>query len=244
MKITRSHLSTLRHLSSKGFTLVELMVNIAISGFIVAAIYSAYISQQRTALAQEQVAEMQQNIRAGLDIMENEIRLAGLNPQQVTTPVISIMAATATSIRFGMDLDEDGDILDTGEDVSYSLYISDGISKLGRNDNTGGLGNQAVAENIDALEFYYTLKNGTQILNPTAVQLEDIRTVQISILARAGRADQDFTNTMVYCPASNPFNPATGLCTNAAPATIWGAYNDNFRRRLLTTTIQCRNMGL
>ena len=65
---------------SRGFTMVELLITMLISGVIMAAIYSAYTAQQRTYLAQQQVAGMQQNIRAGLDIMVRELRMAGYDP--------------------------------------------------------------------------------------------------------------------------------------------------------------------
>jgi type IV pilus assembly protein PilW len=230
MKLTHLHSSTHTAFENRGFTLVELMVAVAISGIVAAVISSAYISQRRTSIAQEQVVEMQQNIRAGLDILERDIRMAGYDPtKNVPTPK-NIISATINTVQISSDLNSDEDIIDTGENLTYSLYIaSDGIQKLGRNDNTGGLGNQAVAESIDALEFYYTLTNGTQTTAPTAAQLNDIRAVQISIMARAGRADQDFTNTTTYTTASG---------------VNWGPFNDNFRRRLHITTIQCRNMGL
>jgi type IV pilus assembly protein PilW len=66
--------------NDKGFTLVEIMIALALSGIVMAAIYTAFLSQQRSYLAQEQVSEMQQNIRAGVDILTREIRMAGCDP--------------------------------------------------------------------------------------------------------------------------------------------------------------------
>lgn len=217
-------------MGNKGFTLIEIMVALAISGIVMASIYTAFLSQHNNYLAQEQVAEMQQNIRAGVNLMTREIRMAGFDPNGDAKATIS--AATVGSISFSMDLNEDGDTDagDAGENATYSLYTSDGVQKLGRT-------NQPVAENIEQLEFYYTLADGTQTIAPTASQLADIRNIQISILARAGRADRNFTNTMTYTPAS-------GIPWDLNGATAGTAPNDNFRRRLLITTIQCRNMGL
>ena len=48
----------------KGFTLLELLIAMALSIIIMAAIYSTYYSQQKSYLVQEQVAAMQQNLRA------------------------------------------------------------------------------------------------------------------------------------------------------------------------------------
>ncbi|MBV5328990.1 MAG: prepilin-type N-terminal cleavage/methylation domain-containing protein [Chlorobium sp.] len=248
MKLTHLHSSTLTAFNDRGFTLVELMVAVAISGIVAAVISSAYISQRRTSTAQEQVVEMQQNIRAGLDIMEHDIRMAGYDPKN-STPTPTITTATATQLLFTMlvedpidafDNDNDGSKTDGDEVETFGYWVADttpvgdGFTALGRQHKALFV---AVAENIDAIEFYYTLNNGTQTTAPTAAQLNDIRAVQISILARAGRADQDFTNTMTYTPASGNSWDLNGATAGTAP-------NDNFRRRLHITTIQCRNMGL
>jgi type IV pilus assembly protein PilW len=232
MKLKHPHLLNLTHLKPTGFTLVELMITIVISSIILTAIYSAYLSQQRTAIAQEQVAEMQQNIRAALDILSNEIRMAGFDP--AGGAMTGIITANPGLISFTQDINSDGDSGDSEENLTYSLYVAaDGIQKLGRRDNNDAVpAFQAVAENFDAIEFNYLDATGAVTAIP-----DDIRSVQISILARAGREDRDFTNTMTYTPASGVPWDLNGAAAGNAP-------NDNFRRRLLTTTIQCRNMGL
>ena len=60
-----------------GYTLIELLAGILISAVILAGLYTVFTSQQSAFSAQEQVSEMTQNIRAGLDLMTREIRLAG-----------------------------------------------------------------------------------------------------------------------------------------------------------------------
>lgn len=229
--------------NAQGFTLVELMITLAISGIIVAAIYAAYISQQRTYLAQEQVAEMQQNIRAAVDLMAREIRSAGYDPTGKAGAVIT--TASAGQISFSQDINGDGDTADTGEIIDFGFSAAPGydVDRNGIPDTatngipnalslgmqTGGAGGyQPIADQIQAIEFYYTMADGTATLAPAS--LVDIRTVQISILARAGLPDRDFTNSMTY--------------TTASGATWGSPYNDNFRRRLLITAVECRNMGL
>jgi len=235
----------------KGFTLVELMITVAISGIVLGAISLTYIMQQRSTTAQDQVVEMQQNIRAAMFFLERDIRMAGFDPTN-TIPEPKIIAAANNSLQLSFDLNSDGDIADPGENVTYSLYVAgDGIQKLGRNDNTGGLGNQAVAENIDAIQFFYTLANGTQTTMPAGTDLPNIRSVQVSILARAARPDQNYTysqrDSLTNAPI--PFLPASGLVdvnwfsAGSPPGNPPGP-GDHFRRRLLITTIQCRNMGL
>lgn len=213
-------------MGNKGFTLVEIMVAIAISGIVMASVYTAFISQQKSYLAQEQVAEMQQNIRAGVNVMVREIRMAGFDPSD--TKKYNVLAASNISFNFTADINMDGGAPGAGETFLYELYDTDadGINDALRRTPGGS----AVAENIEQLEFYYTLADGTQTTAPTASQLSEIRDVQISILAKAGRPDRNFLNTATYTTASGAvWNPAPG---------------DNFRRRLQITTVQCRNMGL
>ena len=66
--------------NKKGFTLIELMVAMAISTLVMAAIYSTYRSQLRSHVTQQAMVEMQQNARAAMFIMEREIKMAGFDP--------------------------------------------------------------------------------------------------------------------------------------------------------------------
>ena len=217
--------------NSYGFTLVEIMIALAISGIITGAVYSAYIVQQRTYLAQEQVAEMQQNIRAGLDMMARDIRSAGFDPNNLGA---GISVADTDNVVFTREDDLSADGLET---IAYSLFDAYMSTTPPSNDGlvddlalqtttaagTSG-GRQAVAENFQAIEFRYLDTNGV-----VTATLADIRSIQVSILAVASRPDQNFTNTMTYTTGSGA---------------VWGPYNDNLRRRMLITTIQCRNLGL
>lgn len=244
----------LKHIDNRhGFTLVEMMITLVISGIIVSAIYAAYVTQQRVYLAQEQVAEMQQNLRAAADILTREIRMAGYDPTGDAEAEITTLGPGQFSFSF--DGNEDGDISDTGEIIDFGFSAAAGNdtdrngipdtltagvpNALSMGRQTGGAGGyQAIAENFQAIEFHYLDEDGSPTADPAAV-----RTVQASLLARAGQPDQKFTNSAVYCPASNPVNPATGQCTNMA-LSVWGPYNDNFRRRLLITNLEIRNLGI
>jgi len=66
--------------NKKAFTLIELLLALAISGVVMAGVYSAYYSQQKSYITQEQVAAMQQNLRAAMYIIQREIRMAGCDP--------------------------------------------------------------------------------------------------------------------------------------------------------------------
>jgi prepilin-type N-terminal cleavage/methylation domain-containing protein len=62
---------------SRGLTLIELLVAMAISAILIAALYRTFIGQHRTYTVQEQVVDMQQNVRVAINRMMKEIRMAG-----------------------------------------------------------------------------------------------------------------------------------------------------------------------
>ena len=212
--------------NKKGFTLVELLVAMAISGIVAGAIFTAFLSQQKSYLVQEQVAEMQQNIRAAMDIMVREIRMAGYDPTGFSGA--TILGANSSNINITMDIDGDGNCSST-ETITYSLYdaYGDSDNDIGRQVGSSSSTKRAVAENIEEIEFYYTLADGTNATVTT--NPSEIRSVQIAILARAGHEDSKFCNSKNYTKPSGDH---------------WGPYDDGFRRRLLSTTVKCRNMGL
>lgn len=229
-------------MNKDGFTLTELLIAMAVAGIVMAGVYSAYSSQQRSYIAQEQVVAVQQNLRVAMYFMEREIRMAGCDPKG--SAGAGIRTASPNSIRITMDItggendgldndgdsnideaDEanfgDGDTNDVNEDVTYSLYTSGGIQKLGR--KKPSTNNQPVAENIDALNLVYLDKDE----NPT-ITLAEIRSVQITLVARTARGDRGLKNTTVY--------------TNQQGDQIFVAPGDNFRRKLLTAQVNCRNL--
>jgi type IV pilus assembly protein PilW len=220
--------------NKKGFTLVELLVAMAITGIVAGAIYTAFQSQQKSYLIQEQVAEMQQNLRAAMDIMVRDIRMAGYDPYGNSGAGITAAAEntfTFTLVADDDDYDNDNDTItdEIGElkTIQYDLYdaYDDSDNDIGRQ---VGAQKRAVAENIEEIEFYYILADDTTTTAPA--NPSDIRSVQITILARVGHQDPKFTNTKTY------YTTLLGV--------DWGPYNDGFRRRLLSTTVCCRNMGL
>ena len=219
--------------SSSGFSLVEILIALLLAGLVSAAIYKVYISQNKSYAVQAQVAEMHQNLRAAMFMMTKEIRMAGYDPLREANA--EIYNAADNTIQFTMDIVGDGAIVvGDGEDITYVHYDSDmpadGVNDaLGR--NAGG-GIQLLAENIDALNFVYLDADGNTLVTPVA-NPESIRTVQITLVARADFRDSDYTNSNQY----RNQNPAGTQIVYTAPG-------DGYRRKRLTTQIRCRNLGL
>src|SRR3972149_10474097 len=86
-----------------GFSLVELMIAMAVGLVVLGAMYSVFTVQNKTFGNQEEIVAMQQNVRAGMDMVTREIMMAGYNPTG-GTPEPGIVTAGADSITFTMDI--------------------------------------------------------------------------------------------------------------------------------------------
>ncbi|WP_163336833.1 prepilin-type N-terminal cleavage/methylation domain-containing protein [Desulfopila sp. IMCC35008] len=210
-----------------GFTLVELMVGLAITSVIITAVFAAYTTQQRLYVSQDQIAEMQQNLRAAVDYMAREIRMAGYDPTGESGAGLLATSDDDLSLdqmSFTLDANEDEDTADDGE--HFRFHFSTGLATDFAVEvrDGGALTSQVIAENIQAVEFLYLDKDGDPTLVP-----ENARSVKVSMLARAGDQDRKFQHTSTY--------------TTPSGAT-WGPYNDRYRRRFVMANIQLRNVGI
>ncbi|MCX5897411.1 MAG: prepilin-type N-terminal cleavage/methylation domain-containing protein, partial [Proteobacteria bacterium] len=119
-----------------GFTLVELMVAITIFGFVSAAMYATYQQQQDSYLTQEQVADMQQNLRAALFFITRDLKKAGFDPSERAEATLdSNNIARVAECRFAYDDNEDGVIQNT-EYIRYAL-TNDGSNSINDSSRDG-----------------------------------------------------------------------------------------------------------
>jgi len=214
---------------SKGFTLIELLVAMAVAAIMMTLIVGAYWAQTQTSREQQMVVEMQQNMRTAINFLKRDIMMAGYELDNDNT----LITADAANLSFRLLADEDGidndgdgatDEPNEEETIQYSLTDTAGDADALNDDLQRQAGGAAIAGNIENLEFIYTLVDGTQTTTPAT--LEDIRAVGISILFRTAQETRA-TDNATY----------TTLSTAG-----WGPYNDGFRRQMVTTRVQCRNM--
>ena len=105
----------------RGFSLVELVVAMAISLVVMAGVYKVYVTQQDTYLLQEQVAEMQQNARVAKYVLTKDIRMVGYNPtRKVNSP--TFQTSFVSKLPDDDSADSDPDRTSTGpQTVAFTL---------------------------------------------------------------------------------------------------------------------------
>ena len=246
-----------------GFSLIELLVALVLSSMAMAALYRGAISQQKTYSVQEEVIDMQQNVRYAVGRMTRDLRMAGYVVNSLTgfggsvnsfsqivtrgSDSVTILkgvevAKLAQNAAIGsnkLQLNVSG-VFDGGtkrylclngknnylvqsingnqvalttalteahsldEPVylvqAMSFRISPNTTDLVMDENTGQ-GGQTIAENIESLQFGYTLSGGT------------VQMVSVTVTGRTKTRDPQYSG-------------------------------DGYRRQTMSSTVELRNMGL
>lgn len=190
-------------LNSKGFTLVEVLIAMAISGIVMGAIYGIFISSNRSYRTQDSTADAQQRVRVGIDFMAHDLRMVGMDPLSAGA---GFENATATQMRLTADRDLDGQIDRDTSGLAADLnqeritYAWDGQALRrrlyeGTADETAW---QTVIEGVSALNFNYLNAAGAAIAAPVAAaSLPDIRMVDITMSCQGTDAKgQPITRTL------------------------------------------------
>lgn len=155
-----------------GFTLVELLVALAVVGLVmVATLTILQQGQEGYALGVARL-EAQQSARVALERVAREVRTAGFDPAGTGFPAIVNPAPTSLTIQ--KDLNGNGVIDAAAESVTYLLRGT----TLRR--NAGG-GAQPVIEGVEDLTFTYLDAGGAPTTLPAA-----IRTVIIALTVTTG----------------------------------------------------------
>jgi len=198
-------------MDKKGFTLVELMVSLAVGMMIMLAVYASLNMAQRSTTGVTSKVTTQQDVRSVLDLMTMEIRMASYNPlnnantwsntdasltcapNSVTAPPAykGIKDATGSGIAVAMDLGASGVIGDASNE--YIVYSYDGNSTITRNVSCGGndliLGGAGTNTNVRnaaagiSLFRYFDRTDAEIPATSLPARIPDIRRINITIVA-------------------------------------------------------------
>ncbi|WP_447970278.1 PilW family protein [Nitrospira sp. M1] len=177
----------------QGFTLIEVVITLALSVVTVGTIYTVYSSQVRAQVARDDTLDMQQHARAAMDVVVRELKMAGYDPRHVnqdTNPVNDFdgIVYHPTQLHIKADLNGNGSPTDSHEFIRYS---HDQETLTLRRD-TGG-GRQPLAEHIESFSIQYFNRNGV----PT-IDARQIRQVAVTVKARTARPDQRYSLNQGY----------------------------------------------
>ena len=226
------------HASAKpGFTLIELLVSMGIASVVLLTIVSLFTRSNQAYIGQDQLVAVEQNVRAALEILAHEARMAGFIPLEnlgagtrPISPLDRVETATANSFQFLADID--GNDLPTDavasrdDNAERLLYALNGTnlertvwSWDGAAWNLLSGGPVTVAENITTLLFEYTFADGTKGIPDEGDtdldnDMDDIRGVTVTLTGQS----------------RNDGGGGTGLA--------------KVRTRTLRSTFRLRNMGL
>ena len=259
--------------TSSGFTLIEVLIAMTVTLIIMGGAYMVFNSQQRTTTTQTNVSDLQQTLRAAMDFMARDIRMAGYDPKITRSFGISdikfrsltdTVSATGNSfIHFSWDKNSDG-ILDTDETMEYSLVdnatITPGTPDLYlRFPDNVSASRDVIGSNIIALGLAYAIDADND------GKLDQV--AGNTMLAVDARNDNNWDSLDVATGATTP----TGIPINTKDiraVRIWmlaqsetpdpnftdtstyvvGPHvvipNNNFHHRMLERTVLCRNLGL
>ena len=237
--------------NQSGFTLIELLISMAIAGLLLSLMVLAFTGQSRSYNTQQDISTLQGDMKAALQLMSRDIRMAGYDPRGTGT--FSITGATSTSFSSTQDLDG---LITVGPDetVAYSL---NGTTSL-RRSTDGGVTFQPVIDNITNLGFEYLVvtagatstspetRTWTNFSTATAntsapassTDLANIRAVNICLQGRTSRQTSTTADTGSFMAA---FHLSDGT-PNPVDWTPVSAVKGNFQWRTMCIEVTCRNL--
>jgi len=184
---------------SNGFTLVELLIAMALSLLVMGAVYALYINFIRTSTGQDKLLEVQQEARVAMERVAKEVRAAGCYYRN--NPILS---AGSSVFEFESDVDPDPNngpwMINYGLDTVNNELTRSEAAWTG---STYGAytASQTVAGHVTGLTFTYYDENNAVIATPITSQANRdlIRRVVINLTTQTDQVN----------PATNKFDSVT-----------------------------------
>lgn len=153
---------------NKGFTVAEFVVAFALLSVMLAAMVKLFTLIDQSYTTQNVAASVQQVVRTGIDILTQNIRMAGFNPLKLNDVGIK-KDFSENNIHFSFDLDSNGTVTND-EDIRF-FHDDRKLKKQKRGGNRITL-----IDNVTDLKFSYLDLNDQATDNQA-----DIKTVVISL---------------------------------------------------------------
>ena len=192
--------STQNRPSSSGFTLVELLIVLAIFGLLMGMIFSSLTEGQNDSAIARDESEMNQNLQDVFGLITTEMRYIGFPPasyydqsylQSPGSPknlvAHGLVEASSNVLKFQGDINGDKTVdyvhyYVSGSAAPYSLHRFAG--SLNPDGSLPGGAAQKLSEQLEGLQFRYFDRSG----NETA-KLPDISTIELRVTMRTRQVD-------------------------------------------------------
>lgn len=189
-----------------GFTLVEILIVIFLFGIFIGAAYSLYVAHMKTAVAQEEIVDVQQNLRIAMDAISRDVAMGGfLSPAPLNIAFANnstaISLATATAEKSYLR------IIDPVSPLTYRVAPQTALGRFAVNDTVRSINPEGVTQGADSVFTVDAIGSDT-------VKLKDISAVapQVGdVLCKIATTAAPFPETIAYSVSSDPALCGTGL---------------------------------
>lgn len=150
--------------NKKGVTLIELLVALILCGLVIAGIYRLFIAQTKAYTVQDQVVEVQQNIRNAMGILLRDLRMTGFDSDSkdskviIVNPLITPLGDSSITVeyeyndtnKYTVAYRRDAATSRMIQQLTVTEYNNDGSVK-----QVDARPSEILLENVDALSFTY-----------------------------------------------------------------------------------------
>ena len=217
----------------RGFTLIELMISLLLMGLIMTVVYKVFSSQDRFFRNQEQIASMQENLRATVEYINQELSWLGYQ-----VPGIAVIKAGPSDIIFKANIPNSGSTI---QYVRYQFDPSTNTIRRAAGADESFVENAdltVMASDIEAMAIsYYNILNGliiTTAADPLCADELD------AAVCAPGDPDDDASLLMVQRVK------ARVTARTSKPDWMYtdpnGGSNPNFRKRRAVLDLRARNI--
>ena len=184
--------------SNKGVTLIELLVVLVITGMVVAGFYRIFIAQSKAYVVQDQVAEVQQNVRNAMEILVRDLTVAGCDDETNLITLDNPLPLVAdNAITVSYEYFNQSTLATELHTIAYNLVGTN----LQRQLSTGGVASpsEIILENVNQFIFTYGIDTDNDgyvnsWVNAGGVGTSMIIAVRVQLAARPTQVNPDLSS--------------------------------------------------